>query len=63
MIQLNFTYRIKEDNDVYTGTHVFDPNEYRDDPPNNDWNIIEDLLQEQYDGLDATIEVISVTRD
>ena len=61
MVQLNYTYRIEEDNDSYTGTHLFDPEEFRD-CPNNDWNIIEDLLQEQF-GDDATIKVLSVNRD
>ena len=62
MIQLNYRYRIQEDNDTYNGTHLFDPNEFRDDR-NNDWNIIEDMLQEQYKGEGATIKVLEVTRD
>ena len=61
MIQLNYRYRIEEDNDSYNETHLVDL-EGKRDAPNNDWNIIEDLLQEQYKDDDATIKVLWVER-
>ena len=62
MIQLNYRYRVEGDNNAHNGTFLFDPNEFRDDP-NNDWNIIEDLLKELYERKNATIKVIEVTRE
>ena len=61
LIQLNYRYKIEEDNETYSGTHLVDLEGKRDEP-NNDWNIIEDLLQEQYKDDNATIKVLWVER-
>lgn len=63
MIQLNYRYKIEEDNEIYNGSHLFDPDEYINDPSNNDWNIIENLLEEEYYGMNATIKLLEVNRD
>ena len=62
MIQLNYRYTIEEDAETYNGIYLVDLDTRRAGD-NKDWDIIEDLLEEQYKGLNASVKVIEVSRD